>query len=171
MSYVSIHTLSLSGDVDRVGEASNASAFHMSIWKTLGMRRHGWLDDYRWFSDSSGNGPLEKLWASIKTLPREEGLAMAATYDRCWFDWSLLDETIAALDAIDPFATTAGDVANILRELKKQTPARAFTFMSSLASSWRCQKADSYHDLDFDAGVCRTCGLADFESAGVIVHE
>lgn len=161
------------------GEARNSHAFHVSIWRHLGIKHHGWRDDWSWWSDRSANNHLEKLWADIGRLPRLDGLAMAATFDRCWFPWLLLGETIAALDAIAPHAATAGEAADIMRTWTE--PQRGFAFASSLASAWSCNGASGDEDEDEDGRwhhhvrfgkderVCVRCGKDDIGNAARLV--
>lgn len=181
MSYVSIYRIDDRNVFHNSGEARNAHAFHVSIWRHLGIKHHDWKDDWSWWSfrEPGPGDPLEKLWAGIGNLPRLEGLAMAATFDRCWFPWALLDETIVALFEISPHASTAGEAAAIMREWKGQS--RGFTFASSLASSWHCSALGededsagrSHHHIRFGKNerACRHagCSVADIDNAAMLV--
>lgn len=178
MSRVYVYTIGERNVFKEVGEARNANAFHVSIWRHLGIKHHGWKDDWSWWSTHGPQGHLELLWKDIAKLPRIDGLAMASTFDRCWFPWALLGETAAALDAISSHATTASEVADILREQKD--PARGFTFASSLAGAWSCSAIEDedsegrwHHHVRFgknEHACCHEgCTTDDIENAAEIV--
>lgn len=183
MSRVYVYEIDRDGVFDGIGEAPNAHNFHVAIWQYLGGKHHGWPKSYHCIATRGGhpNDPLEKLWASIKQLPREHGLAMASTYDRCWFPIGLREETADALSAlaalpIDELSSpTLRRAAEIVREVDRK--ALGFTFASSLASSWSCPKAYDdadakwHHDVPFhmNGAKCSACGKDDIENAAEIV--
>lgn len=183
MSRVYVYQIARAGLFEDVGEAPNARNFHVAIWQYLGRTHHGWPKSYHCIASRGGRpgDPLEKLWAAIKEIPRAHGLAMAATYDRCWFPIGLREETADALTAlaalpIDEWSSpTLSRAAEIVREIDRG--ALGFTFASSLASSWHCPKADDsaeakwHHDVPFhmNGARCSACGKDDIENAAEIV--
>lgn len=180
MSRVTLYTIDSRNLFHDEGEAENANAFHVSIWRHLGEKHRYWpAGDWSWWSRRDAGNPLGALWQDIGKLPRHDGLAMAATFDRCWFPWSLLGETIAALQEIAPHAHTAGAAADIMRQWAE--PQRGFTFASSLASSWNCRGSIGDEDEDEDGRwhhhvrfgkderKCLRCGKSDILNAAALV--
>lgn len=176
MSRVTVYAIDKHNRFDDVGEASNAHNFHVAIWQHLGRKHCGWSREYNCIAiaDRLG-GPLDKLWANIATLPRSDGLAMAATFDRCWFPIVLRDETVAALREIAEYAPTARAVAELVAAIGDD--ARGFTFALSLASSWNCVDEDRddewHHRVQFERGsrLCLQCGEADIDNASELVAQ
>lgn len=170
MSFVTVYTIDRANRFAKVGEAKNASAFHIAIWRHLGIKHQGWSDDWSWFGNRS-RGRHEELWAEIGTMPRADGLAMAATFDRCWFPWSIRADTISALRSHATHAATAGALASLLTGIAGKH--RGLAFASSLADAWVCYGEGGrwHHHVRFakNERMCRACGVSDIGNAADLV--
>lgn len=170
MSYVNIHIVNQDGTLTTLTDvADNGHAFHVAIWNHLASTRLR-VSGYPSAAD------LDRLWDGIGMLPRPEGIALAATFDRCWFTWSWRDEVCAALRAASSYASTCNRVADILAKVVGLGAGpRGFAFSASVADTWQCSAADDcdmddLHHLD-DAGTqCTRCNTADIIRADRIVH-
>lgn len=164
MSRVYLYTIDERNVFEDAGEAHNASGFFLAVTKHLGIKHHGW-DEASCFSYTLRDEnavKLDKLWQDIGRLPRPDALALAATLDLVWFPWTLIHETIAAMDAIGTVAPTAREIANVMRGWK--TPRHGFCFGSSIDDVWACRKDDAavwHHHIRFDHAehICLHCGV------------
>lgn len=170
MSRVYVYSIDRRGHVVLGEEASNVHTFHVAIWQHLAVKR-GLITaaDHIMIPIGGPRPQIYRLWASIGTLPRQDGLALAATFDRCWFPVEMRDETAAALEVAEGWAPTAPEVARILREWRPDRRDRGFTFGSSLADAWYCAGGERLHELSRDGRRCRRCGIADVQIASEIV--
>lgn len=160
MSYVSVYKINTNFELVRIAQVQNARWFYLDIWDEL-KKRH--------FCSTE-----EQLWAKIGEIPRLEGLAMAATFDRCWCPVSTLDEMIHALQRMGEYAPSAAGVAHVLNNLDTEGVV-GVAFDSSLSDIWKCSKGDHeaddwYHQFDAAADQCKRCEKS-IEQASEIVRQ
>jgi hypothetical protein len=100
-------------------------------------------------ADKSRTDRLRRL---VSKMPREDGLALACTFDRCWFDWSMIGETATALEAMAEYAPTAEIVARVLRDIRGYGGDLGIAFAPSISNAWHCKAAATPADITHVVG-------------------
>lgn len=145
------------GNLESVGEAPNSHAFHVAIWSHM-------LRKYELASGAVlptlNLQVLGRLWSRVGKLDRADGLAVAATFDRCWFprEEKVLRELFDALRRPMGDAWTSYNVAQCINHVDWRQHDRGIAFQGSLASPWACGVTDGWHRVDRDGHACRDCG-------------
>lgn len=149
MSSITTYVIDRHGELDDVGETRNSWRFIIAIWDHL-LKKHGLGSNPHDLRD------LGNLWRRVGKLERSDGLLVAATFDRCWFPRTMLEELIVSLRAAT--YSSGPEVARILDDIRWRHGDRGVTFQGSLASPWGCEKTESWHVLDSDGHACKECG-------------
>lgn len=143
MSYVSIYTIDKDGALELVDEVANARAFHLAVWG--GYRAiHGMRSE-------------DELWSRVATLPRPDGLIVAATFDRCWIPIHLVAELMMAMCQERRFVSNMGQIGSVISE-RGGVDVRGYAFEASVASPWSCPGRDGEHRIDAAGHACQSCG-------------
>jgi hypothetical protein len=139
------------GEIDDVGDVHNSWRFIIATWQhllnKLGLKTNPNPHDLH---------DLGNLWRRVGKLERNDGLMLAATFDRCWFPRTMIGELITAMHAAT--YSSGPEVARILEGIRWRRGDRGVTFQGSLASPWACAKTDGWHVIDPAGHACRECG-------------
>lgn len=167
MSRVYTLIIDRKGRVASCAEARNANAFHRAIWDHL-LVKYELARPHRHFPDQAEGGSdlvvLGKLWSRIGKIDRDDGLVLAATFDRVWFprEEALLRQLHDALRKVQgelprSYFPSLAHVANCINHVDWKDGDRGIAFSGSVASPWSCE-ADDNHRLDKHGHACKVCG-------------